>query len=241
MNRGHASIFFVLPLMGILIWPVHSTAQEPNKKNVSINASNPIILEGGSATLKWIVIGNHETIEIFPNVGSNLPPSGSIAISPTQTTTYTLRVVYADGSVLEATSTIAVLFAEDKSDKIVEFLVMVEEDGKTIVANLTPEGISEGQIFISFINPATGVSTQSTLNPGDFSKVTLNEGIQQPTQQEINNINSTNQELTSINTASGSEQVEVATNPNTDPTTTNGDNGTAAPPPPTDLGSASPN
>lgn len=71
----------------------------------SFDANPDSIVSGDSATLSWSVSDATE-ISIDPNVGS-VSPNGSVSVSPTKTTTYTLTATNDAGSV-DATAVVSV-------------------------------------------------------------------------------------------------------------------------------------
>jgi len=63
----------------------------------SFTADPTTIEEGGSSTLSWVT--NATTVSINHGVGTVTAPSGSISVSPAETTTYALTATNSAGSV----------------------------------------------------------------------------------------------------------------------------------------------
>jgi uncharacterized cupredoxin-like copper-binding protein len=70
----------------------------PNAATITQFAATPASIQSGqSSTLTWSIT-NGTAASISPNVGTVDPRTGSVAVSPTQTTTYTLTATGASGN-----------------------------------------------------------------------------------------------------------------------------------------------
>ncbi|MBV9301590.1 MAG: protein kinase [Acidobacteriaceae bacterium] len=74
---------------------------------VMFTATPSTITSGESAELAWNVGGNPKSISIEPDVG-NVPNTGRRTVSPTLTTTYTLRAIEAEGALAESSAVVSV-------------------------------------------------------------------------------------------------------------------------------------
>ncbi len=81
------------------------TVNEPTAPTATLTATPPAITVGGSTTLSWNVAGDYSSIRLAPvggaDIGGDLDRTGSVIVSPTGTTTYQLRVVWANGTVTQ--------------------------------------------------------------------------------------------------------------------------------------------
>jgi archaellum component FlaC len=74
------------------------TTSSPNAATITQFAANPASIQSGqSTTLTWSV-SNATAASISPTVGAVDPRTGSVSVSPTQTTTYTLTATGATGN-----------------------------------------------------------------------------------------------------------------------------------------------
>jgi hypothetical protein len=80
-----------------------STTSATAASVVQFTANPAAITAGQSSTLTWVV-SNATAVSIAPNIGSVDPHSGSIAVSPTANTTYTLTATGSTGNVTASTS-----------------------------------------------------------------------------------------------------------------------------------------
>jgi phospholipase C len=74
--------------------------------SVAISASPAAIVAGQSTTLTWSSL-NAVSASINPGIG-NVAPSGSLAVSPAATTTYTIVATRSNGSMVSASTTVDV-------------------------------------------------------------------------------------------------------------------------------------
>jgi len=73
----------------------------------AFRADPPRITVGGSSVLKWSVT-NAAAVEIDNGIGTQLPARGEFTVSPTTTTTYTLRAADNKGNVVSRQATVTV-------------------------------------------------------------------------------------------------------------------------------------
>ncbi|HWB84253.1 MAG TPA: OmpA family protein [Bryobacteraceae bacterium] len=122
--------------------------------------ANPVtILQGESSTLSWTTTGG---TQVSINGIGNVAPNGSQVVSPTATTTYTLSVTGADGSVVTAPVTVTV--TTGSIPQVVQFVA-------------SPVNIDAGQTskLCWQVNGATSISIApdvgSGLAPNDCANV----------------------------------------------------------------------
>ena len=130
--------------------PSASFSGDPNfltNFNVDSIVSIPF---NGSTTLSWIVFGDTTSANINGGVGAVSDPSGTITVSPTATTTYTLTAVGPVGS----------------SSKTVQVQVLPPPP-PTVVFSISPS---------SYISP--GLATLSwTVSGSNITSIDINQGI----------------------------------------------------------------
>jgi hypothetical protein len=80
-----------------------STTSPSSARIIQFTANPASIQSGQNSTLTWVV-DNATTVMITPNIGSVDPRSGSVSVSPTQTTTYTLTATGATGNITASTT-----------------------------------------------------------------------------------------------------------------------------------------
>jgi len=86
----------------------------------TFTASPSSITAGASSTLVWVVL-NATTVTISPNVGNVNPSSGSVQVTPSATTSYTLTATNATTGTVTATTTVTVNAATVPNPQIVMF------------------------------------------------------------------------------------------------------------------------
>lgn len=96
-------------VLGSFLIPVTQAKAQVVLASVAITASPGVINAGQSSTLNWSST-DATSISITPNTGATLPilPFGSISVSPTQTTTYTITGSNSTGGTGTARATIVV-------------------------------------------------------------------------------------------------------------------------------------
>mgnify|MGYP001347516077 CR=1 FL=1 len=79
------------------------TVNEPTAPTATLTATPATITAGGSTTLSWNVEGTYASIRLGivggADIGGDRDPSGTLVVSPNATTTYELRVAWANGTV----------------------------------------------------------------------------------------------------------------------------------------------
>ncbi|MFT6864647.1 MAG: hypothetical protein ACJAVK_003215 [Akkermansiaceae bacterium] len=126
--------------------------------------TSPIfIASGGSATLSWQVTPPYTALNIDNGVGSVLPQTngsgaGSISVSPTTSTTYSLTAINADGSTIRTTT----LFVDvdPSTPRLNEFSADTAADGL-----LDEDGSNED--WIEIYNPGPNAADLSTFHLTD--------------------------------------------------------------------------
>src|SRR5207253_3088853 len=74
-----------------------SVNQPPAAPTCTLSANPTSIVSGNSSTLSWTT-SNASSVTLSPNVGS-VSPGGSLAVTPSQTITYTLTATGQGGTV----------------------------------------------------------------------------------------------------------------------------------------------
>jgi hypothetical protein len=132
-------VFVGLLILLLAFFPVHAA-----RPTVSMSASPPTISAGGSSTLTWTSTGA-TSASINNGIGS-VPVNGSIAVTPTKTTTYTITVRNSSGS-RTASAKVTVIAAPP-----------------TVSFNASPESIQSGES--STLSWTTANATSASINRG---------------------------------------------------------------------------
>ncbi len=145
-----------------------STASPTQTQIVQFTAQPAAITSGQSATLTW-VIHNATSASIAPGVGSVSATSGSVAVSPTATTTYTLTAAGPNGS---TTQTVQVMVGATTAQ-----ILRFQANPSTIAAgaNTTLSWTTSGASTIS-ISPGIGTVTangSTTVSPATTTSYTI--------------------------------------------------------------------
>jgi hypothetical protein len=136
------------------------TVGPPPAPTVSLSANPASIQPGGSATLTWTST-NATSCTIDQGIG-NVPVTGSVAITPSATTTYTITAI-GPGGTATANVTVTVLPAS-------EFLVQVATSKGTRLAGVTVYAFTGSGSY-------TGLSATTDVNgTGHFTRQNLADG-----------------------------------------------------------------
>jgi len=129
--------------------PSASFSTDPNFLN-NFNQQNSVTIPYlGSATLSWIVFGDTTSANISPTVGTVADPSGTITVSPSSTTNYTLTAIGPVGSSIEVVT-----------------VTVLPPPPPTVQFTATPSSyIRPGQSTLSWTVQGVGV-TDITINQG---------------------------------------------------------------------------
>lgn len=130
--------------------PIPTTKQDPAPTISSFTASPALITAGASTTLSWNTQGA-TSVTIAPGNFASTSGTGSVALSPTATTTYTLTATNSIGSV---TALVSVTVTAPNLPTITSFTA-------------SPTGIALGAI--STLSWTTSGAATLTITPGTFA------------------------------------------------------------------------
>jgi len=145
-----------------------TTASPTQTQITQFTAQPAAITSGQSSTLSW-VIQNATSASISPGVGAVSPTSGSIAVSPTVTTTYTLTATGANGT---TTQTVQVMVGATTA-QILRFAASPSTIAEG--AQSTLSWTTSGATTIS-ISPTVGTVTangSTTVSPATTTSYTI--------------------------------------------------------------------
>src|SRR5262249_46782704 len=97
-----------------------STTTPSAVRVVQFTAIPASIQPGQASTLSW-VIDNATSATIAPGIGSVDPRTGSVSVTPTQTTTYTLSATGSSGTTINSTVTVTVGAAGTGNPQIIRY------------------------------------------------------------------------------------------------------------------------
>jgi hypothetical protein len=144
-----------------------STVQPTQVQIVSFSASPAAIQPGQSTTLSW-TITNATGASISPNVGSVDPHTGSVSVSPAQTTTYTLT---ANGPAGPVTQNLTVLIGTG-NPQIVRFQASPATITKGQQSTLSWTTTGASQVTISGLG-TVALNGSTTVSPAQTTSYTL--------------------------------------------------------------------
>jgi hypothetical protein len=115
-------------------WPTPGGPQPPPTPTYSFSVSPETITAGQSATLRWDVEG----VRAAYLDGQGVAGHGVRVVTPAQTTTYTLRIVFTDNSTKELTATLTVRAAVSYSFSVTPTTITT---GQSATLNWDVEGV----------------------------------------------------------------------------------------------------
>jgi phospholipase C len=155
-TSGRLLLFVVLLAATALLSGCGSSAANPiHSPTVTLNASPTTITAGTSATLAW-TSSNGASASISNGVGS-VPLSGSMNVTPSQTTTYTITVTGSGTTTATAQATVTVSSVAG---------------GPTVAMSANPASITAGQSSTLTVT-ATNATTVAITDNLDSSKYSL--------------------------------------------------------------------
>jgi hypothetical protein len=147
-----------------------STLSPTQVQIVQFSANPATIQAGQQSTLTWVV-NNATSVSISPNVGNVDPRTGSVSVSPGETTTYTLTATNANGS-LTATQTVTVTPGPVGNPQIIRFEAnpMTIQPGGQSTLSWTTTGATTATISGVGTVPLNG---STTVSPAQTTTYTL--------------------------------------------------------------------